>query len=347
MSVKVSHLVWQSDIGPANKRLVLLALADNANDAGFCKPGLAYLHGKTGVGRSTIIRIMKDLETEKIVQRRVRRRANGSRRSNAYRLNLELLVSRTRIVTAAEEDDLAALFNEDPQVSDGDEQADDEDPQVDDMVPERDFDNVPERDHAEPSGTPRSDAPPRRSDAWSRSGTGVVPERDPLNRQLDRHSDRSTSSSAPPPREEPPPKPAEPLREDAEALCSRLRDWMIANECKPPTITEGWRKAARLLLDKDGRDLEKALNLIDWVGKDDFWRAQILSMRTFRAKYDQLRLKAIAQHEQERRVTAGPQRRSLTTEAVESADEAVDEWERRQAARQRSELIGAARGITA
>lgn len=95
-------------------------------------------------------------------------------------------------------------------------------------------------------------------------------------------------SSATPPRNES----VEPPRADVEALCERLVDRMIDNGSKPPRITDAWRREARLLLDRDGRDLDKALRLIDWCQQDSFWRANIHSMATFRRQYDALRLKA-------------------------------------------------------
>ena len=95
-------------------------------------------------------------------------------------------------------------------------------------------------------------------------------------------------SSAMPPKQES----IEPPRDDVEALCNRLVDRIIDNGSKPPTITDAWRRDARLLLDKDGRELDKALRLIDWCQDDSFWRANIQSMSTFRRQYDTLRLKA-------------------------------------------------------
>ncbi|GAC1376883.1 MAG: hypothetical protein NVSMB4_05990 [Acidimicrobiales bacterium] len=92
-----------------------------------------------------------------------------------------------------------------------------------------------------------------------------------------------TTPSAPPP------------REDVELLCKRLHDRVTENGSKAE-INAGWRNAARLMLDRDHRDLDKALRLIDWCQDDSFWSVNILSMPTFRAKYDQLRLKANAEH---------------------------------------------------
>jgi len=85
-------------------------------------------------------------------------------------------------------------------------------------------------------------------------------------------------------------------RPDVEALCTRLRDRIVENGNKAPTVTAKWRTEARLLLDKDGRELDKALRLIDWCQQDSFWNSNILSMPKFREKYDQLRLKANEQY---------------------------------------------------
>lgn len=82
-------------------------------------------------------------------------------------------------------------------------------------------------------------------------------------------------------------------RDDVEQLCTRLRDRIIANGSKAPSITRAWKDEARRLLDRDGRELQKALNLVDWCQQDSFWRSNIQSMPTFRKKYDQLRLRAL------------------------------------------------------
>lgn len=84
----------------------------------------------------------------------------------------------------------------------------------------------------------------------------------------------------------------EPQRDDVDALCNRLRDWLIQNEVKTPAITKEWRRQARLMLDRDKRELSKALNLIDWCQQDKFWMANIHSIPTFRDQYDKLALRA-------------------------------------------------------
>lgn len=82
-------------------------------------------------------------------------------------------------------------------------------------------------------------------------------------------------------------------REDVDLLCQRLYERVTANGSKA-TVSTDWRKSARLLLDRDGRELDKALALIDWATEDEFWSANIQSMPTFRRQYDKLRMRARA-----------------------------------------------------
>lgn len=51
-----------------------------------------------------------------------------------------------------------------------------------------------------------------------------------------------------------------------------------------------WYDPARLLLERDKRPFEEALALVRWSQRDTFWRANVLSMDTFRRQYDKLRL---------------------------------------------------------
>jgi hypothetical protein len=113
-----------------------------------------------------------------------------------------------------------------------------------------------------------------------------------------------SSSSEMPPAEQSPREDSTGHRPDVDALCTRLRDRVVANGNRAPTITRKWRTEARLLLDKDGVELSKALALIDWCQADSFWNANIMSMPKFREKYDQLRSKALAEHRQKGATTS-------------------------------------------
>lgn len=120
---------------------------------------------------------------------------------------------------------------------------------------------------------------------------------DPTRSSLNREENNPSSSEAPAALSDTAtqPKP-KPRRDDVEQLCSRLVSGMVANGCKPPTVTDRWRDAARLLLDRDGRELDKALRLVDWCQADEFWRTNIQSMTAFRKQYDRMRMRALDEH---------------------------------------------------
>lgn len=103
---------------------------------------------------------------------------------------------------------------------------------------------------------------------------------------------------------------AGPARPDVDRLCALLADLVAENGSKRPTITKAWRVEARRMLDLDRRDPVKAENLIRWCQADSFWRANVRSMVKFRAQYDQLRLRALAEHAAQNRAggNGGPNR---------------------------------------
>lgn len=82
-----------------------------------------------------------------------------------------------------------------------------------------------------------------------------------------------------------------PRNAQAEALVRVLREGVLANGRPEHLVnTNGWYDPARLLLDRDKRDFAEAGELIAWCQRDSFWRANVLSMDTFRKQYDKLRL---------------------------------------------------------
>lgn len=88
------------------------------------------------------------------------------------------------------------------------------------------------------------------------------------------------------------------IRSDVSQMCEYLAEWIEKNGSKKPVITKAWETEARLLIDKDGRDFPTAMRLICWSQEDSFWKGNVLSMPTFRKKYDQLRLAANRQIEE-------------------------------------------------
>lgn len=81
----------------------------------------------------------------------------------------------------------------------------------------------------------------------------------------------------------------DPPREDVERVCRHLVEVMVANDCRKPPVTNRWRDAARLMIDKDGREVEKIIRAIDWAWNDSFWRGNIESIPKLRVQYDKLR----------------------------------------------------------
>lgn len=144
-----------------------------------------------------------------------------------------------------------------------------------------------------------------------RSGDDL--NKEPLSEVLSSSVHQGSSSAADATDEETPKtkskkraKKPEPQRNDVDQLCTRLADHIEKNSGERPDISEGWKTAARLLLDIDKRELDKALSLLDWCQTNEFWHTNILSMPTFRKQYLQLRMKAVAEWEKSKRI-ATPQ----------------------------------------
>ena len=77
---------WYQDLKPVPK-LVLMALADAANDQGICWPSVATIAGKVGVSTRTVQRIMQTQISRELLTAEQRYRSDGSCSSNWYRLS--------------------------------------------------------------------------------------------------------------------------------------------------------------------------------------------------------------------------------------------------------------------
>lgn len=62
MSIKEMGRVWSESKQSNNPLLLMLAIADNANDNGYCYPGINYLAKKVRVSERTILRMIIALE---------------------------------------------------------------------------------------------------------------------------------------------------------------------------------------------------------------------------------------------------------------------------------------------
>lgn len=114
---------------------------------------------------------------------------------------------------------------------------------------------------------------------------GILPEPSPLGEGEKGRRGEDLSS-------EPDGSDSEPNRVDVKRLTDLLVDSLKARNVKTPTSLKAWNTEARRLLDIDKRPLDEALRVLAWSQQDEFWSKNILAMSKFRAKYDQLRLKA-------------------------------------------------------
>lgn len=78
---------WQQNLSPTPK-LVLMALADAANEQGICWPSVSTVAAKCCVSARTVRRVMQKLADRGLIVSEQRYRKDGSCSSNRYRLQL-------------------------------------------------------------------------------------------------------------------------------------------------------------------------------------------------------------------------------------------------------------------
>lgn len=86
MSIELMNWVWKVTNTAGTERLVLLALADAANDRGYCWPSIQTLAIKAGVSRRYVIEILKSLEAKGLLKKTRRIDDFGDFTSNMYKL---------------------------------------------------------------------------------------------------------------------------------------------------------------------------------------------------------------------------------------------------------------------
>ena len=83
MSVKIMSWAWSQKIEPTRK-LILMALADHADDDGVCWPSMKKLADKCSVSRRTVLRNINALKEDGIISSSHRHREDGSMSSSKY-----------------------------------------------------------------------------------------------------------------------------------------------------------------------------------------------------------------------------------------------------------------------
>jgi hypothetical protein len=79
---------WAQELPPTPK-LILMALADAANHANECWPGIPFVAEKCGVSPRTVQRVLRGFEATKLMSVSDRFTAAGRRTSNVYRLHID------------------------------------------------------------------------------------------------------------------------------------------------------------------------------------------------------------------------------------------------------------------
>ena len=82
--MSVQAITWALDYaaGSVTEKVLLLVLANYANEFGVSWPSQKTLADQTALGERTVRRVLADMERRRVIRRMVRRRGNGSRQSD-------------------------------------------------------------------------------------------------------------------------------------------------------------------------------------------------------------------------------------------------------------------------
>lgn len=101
MSARYTFAVYETKVGSAAQKLILLKLADNSNDDGIAWPGMDYLSRHCELSKSAILRNLKSLEEKGFIQVKRRKSKDGKTNlSNVYQL---LIGSSSKLVPSSSE----------------------------------------------------------------------------------------------------------------------------------------------------------------------------------------------------------------------------------------------------
>lgn len=95
MSIELFSIAWKINFqGKPLKKLVLLSLADQANDRdGYCWPTYETIATRCGMNRRTVINTVAELERDGLIRREPRYKTGGLHASNAFWINHQALLA--------------------------------------------------------------------------------------------------------------------------------------------------------------------------------------------------------------------------------------------------------------
>lgn len=88
MSMLLMVAAMKAKLGNPTRKLVLIKLADNANDEGICWPSYRHVADHCEVDRKTVIRHVQWLEENKFLTKQYRKDEERGNKSNVYRVDI-------------------------------------------------------------------------------------------------------------------------------------------------------------------------------------------------------------------------------------------------------------------
>ncbi|MDH2927251.1 helix-turn-helix domain-containing protein [Lonepinella koalarum] len=263
MSSKLLGHVWDLDLPDSTTKLILLRLADNANDeTGECFPSLAYLQDKCSIKSKTTIRLaLTKLQELGFILVIKRKKESGINTSNLYKLNMEKILTKTKITKNS-------------------------------SVKSSGSETVP-LDGSETVPLDGSESVPYGSETVPLDGSESVPR---TNNSFEPIINQSISSSSEQVQTKSPKRKLEKFSNDdlttAEWMFSQLQK--LNPKIKYPNINR-WANEVRLIREIDRRSHREICELFQWANRDGFWKSNILSPHKLREKWDQLEMKRQSQ----------------------------------------------------
>ena len=89
MSVLLMAKAWEAPVENASRKLVLIKMADNANDEGVCWPSYEYLARHCEMSRRSVIRHVDDLVLTGFIKRTHRFGGVNGNKSNHFKMTIE------------------------------------------------------------------------------------------------------------------------------------------------------------------------------------------------------------------------------------------------------------------
>ena len=267
MSSKLLGHVWDLELPDHATKLVLLRLADSANDeTGECWPSLKYIQDKCNVkSKNTIRRALEILEQMGLVVVIKRKLSASQNTSNLYKLNIERILNNGKRLGGSNSE----LGGSNSELGGS---------------------------NSELGGGSNSELGGSNSElGGSNSELGGGSNSEPRTNNSLEPINESTSSSGK--NFQPRTKAKKNVFSDDDLMAA---EWILGlirklnPSFKEPKI-ESWANDIRLMRERDNRTHKDICELFKWANQDKFWSVNILSPSKLRDKWDQLSMKRNAE----------------------------------------------------